>query len=151
MNVDFAAVASRFGLLVCVSLALTLGGCASEKFVQIIDEPSFQREVLDAKKPVLVDFYKGACPTCGMVQPTLDKLLEEYSGRVVFAQFKLMEPYFAVVSQKIKDQYDISYWPTIIIFVDGQPKSRYALEYDIEKYRKGLNEALAAQAAAATK
>ncbi len=104
--------------------------------------------MLEADKPVLVDFYKGGCPTCVALEPTFKKLSKEYEDRVVFASFELMKPYFAVTSAPVKEQYDIRFYPTVVLFVDGQEQERWALHYDIKDYRRSLDAALAGTAAA---
>jgi len=45
--------------------------------VQHANETTFQRQVLDSKLPVLVDFYADWCRPCQMLAPTLDELAKE--------------------------------------------------------------------------
>ena len=47
------------GLVGCVMLAMLAGGCAATQCTQVAGEPDFQRDVIGAKQPVLVYFYKG--------------------------------------------------------------------------------------------
>jgi thioredoxin 1 len=122
-----------------VFLFLMLNGCAGPKLVQIKDQPDFEQQVLQAKGAILVEFYKGGCPTCVALEPNLAKLAEEYKGRVTFARFELMTGYFAVKAPDLKDRYDISYFPTVLLFVDGQEKNRWVLTYNMDKYREVLN------------
>ncbi len=130
----------RTVLLAAVFFSLWLGGCSSQNLNQIKDQNDFDRLLIQSKQPVLVDFYKDGCPTCVILEPKLVKLAEEYQGRVTFTRFKLMEAYFAVKAPDLKERYDISYFPTVILFVDGQEKTRWVLSYDMEKYRQVLDE-----------
>jgi thiol-disulfide isomerase/thioredoxin len=88
----------------------------------------------------MVDFYKGACPTCVVLDPLMNQLAQEYRGRVVFARIELMKPYFAVTSEELKKRYDISLFPTEVLFVHGEEKHRWSLDYSLDKYRKALDE-----------
>jgi thioredoxin-like negative regulator of GroEL len=73
----------------------------------------------------------------------MDKLADEYRGKAIIAKFMLMTPYFVVTSSEIKSRYDISFFPTAILFVNGQPVNRWSLHYKIEDYRHALDAALA--------
>jgi len=132
--------AGRIVLLAAAFFSLWLGGCSSQNLNQIKDQNDFDRLLMQSKQPVLVDFYKDGCPTCVILEPKLVKLAEEYQGRVTFTRFKLMEAYFAVKAPDLKERYDISYFPTVILFVEGQEKNRWVLSYDMEKYRQVLDE-----------
>jgi thioredoxin-like negative regulator of GroEL len=46
---------------------------------------NFRSGVLEAATPVLLEFSTESCPACRMVEPVLDRLADEYDGRVLFA------------------------------------------------------------------
>jgi thioredoxin-like negative regulator of GroEL len=97
----------------------------------------------------VVDFYKGGCPTCLLLDGTMNKLADEYKGRAVVARFELMKPYFAVTAPGLKAKYDISLFPTVVLFVNGEERHRWVMEYKIDKYRSVLRDVLGGVAAAA--
>jgi thioredoxin 1 len=124
----------------CVVLALLATGCAGNKVTRIADEDAFQKIVINSDKPVLVDFYKGGCATCIPLDGVMDQLVEEYRGRAVVAKFETMTAFFDVPSREIKHRYDIVFFPTAILFVNGQEKKRWIIRYSIDGYRKVLDE-----------
>ena len=131
------------GLVACLTLTVLAGGCASQKLKCIKNLEDFEQHVIYSDQPVLLEFYKGGCPTCITLEPSLARLAEEFQGRVAFVRFELMTPIFVVRYPELKDQYDVSYFPTVILFVDGQEKKRWILNYDIDSYREALNEVAA--------
>ena len=47
-----------------------------------VNEANWQKEVIDSKIPVLVDFYADWCAPCRQLQPTIEKLAQQYSGKI---------------------------------------------------------------------
>ena len=140
--------AAGAGLLACALLALLAAGCESRNLRPILNEADFQRQVLRADKPVVVDFYKGGgCPPCKLLLPILDQLADEYRGRVLFTSYEIISPFFEVTSETLKARYDIFYIPTVILFVNGQEQKRWPLNFMIDDYRTVLDEVLSRQAA----
>lgn len=79
-----------------------------------VDEKNFDREVIDSRIPVVVDFYADWCGPCRIVSPILEKLSEEYNGRVKFVKVNTDE------NQGLTERYGIMSIPTIMIFLNGQ-------------------------------
>jgi thioredoxin len=61
-----------------------------DKPVKVTDD-TFEAEVLNHDKPVLVDFWAEWCGPCRMVAPTLEKLAKEYAGQVRIAKVNVDE------------------------------------------------------------
>ena len=128
-------------VLAGVALALVGGGCGASKFTHINETASdFYKQVLQADQPVLVEFYKGGCPTCGLLEPTLNQLFDEYNGRMKFISFEMMRAYFAVSCPEVQKKQRIAYYPTVILYVRGEEKKRWIIDYGIERYREVLME-----------
>lgn len=61
-----------------------------DKPVVVTDE-TFQKEVIDYDKPVLVDFWAEWCGPCRMVSPILEKLAKEFAGQIRIAKVNVDE------------------------------------------------------------
>ncbi len=82
-----------------------------------IDDNSFDQMVLQAAKPVLMDFWAAWCKPCLMVAPILDELAEEYDGRINFVKMDIDQ------NPKTAARYSIMSIPTLLIFKNGEPIS----------------------------
>ena len=50
--------------------------------MQELTEKNFRREVLEAKKPVLVEFYALWCGKCAMMEDVFELVAEEFDGQM---------------------------------------------------------------------
>ena len=85
-----------------------------------IDDSKFDQTVLQAEKPVLVDFWAPWCRPCLMVAPILDELAEKYSGQISFVKMDVDQ------NPKTAARYSIMSIPTLLIFKKGEPVSHTA-------------------------
>ena len=56
-----------------------------------VNEASFDKVVLQAKEPVLVDFWAPWCGPCKMVGPIVEELAKDYGGKITFAKVNVDE------------------------------------------------------------
>lgn len=101
-----------------------------------IEESDFGNVVLQAKVPVLVDFWAPWCGPCRMVAPVVEELAEEYEGRISFGKVNVDE------NPKIASQYGIMSIPTLILFKDGKPLSNIVGFRPKDELKKSLDSAL---------
>lgn len=83
--------------------------------IEKLSEESFDREVLQANQPVLVDFTAVWCGPCKMLEPVVNQLAQTWDGRVkVFKLDVDEEPQLAM-------DYHVMGVPTLMLFKNGQP------------------------------
>ncbi len=101
-----------------------------------IDDSNFEQTVLQAEKPVLVDFWAPWCRPCQMVAPIVDELANEYEGRVNFVKMDVDQ------NPKTATKYGIMSIPTLLIFKNGEPVSHIAGLRSKGDLKKNLDGAL---------
>ena len=80
-----------------------------------VTDAEFNEKVVNAQKPVLVDFWAEWCVPCKMIAPIVDELAEELDSQVDFAKLDVdSNPITAVT-------YGIRSIPAILIFKGGKP------------------------------
>jgi thioredoxin 1 len=82
-----------------------------------VDDGSFEQVVLEAEKPVLVDFWAAWCKPCVMVGPLVEELAEEFDGKVNFVKMDIDR------NPKTPARYNIMAIPTLLVFKNGEPVS----------------------------
>jgi thioredoxin 1 len=83
-----------------------------------IDEDSFQNEVLSADKPVLVDFSAVWCGPCKMLDPIVEQLAQDWTGKVKVVKLDVDH------NPNIAMQYQVMGVPTLMLFVGGESRER---------------------------
>ena len=83
-----------------------------------ITQANFEPQVLQAKTPVLVDFWATWCAPCRAVAPVLDELAEKYRGRCAIAKVNVDE------TPEIAARFGILNIPTLIFFKSGEEVDR---------------------------
>jgi thioredoxin 1 len=80
-----------------------------------VTESSFEQEVLQSDKPVIVDFWAEWCGPCHAVSPVLDKIADERSEELRLVKVNIDE------EPALAQKYGIVSIPTIVLFKGGEP------------------------------
>ena len=83
-----------------------------------ISDASFEAEVAQADKPVLVDFWAEWCGPCRMIAPVLEKLAEDYADSLKVAKLDVDQ------NPETMMKFGVQSIPTLILFKDGEPVER---------------------------
>ena len=110
------------------------------------NDQKFKEDVLEAKEPVLVDFWAEWCGPCKAIGPSLEELSEEMATKLKIVKINVDE------NPSTSQAYGIRSIPALMIFKDGQkisekmgalPKSYHELDTFREQFEiKGDDEKL---------
>src|ERR1700747_3325986 len=84
--------------------------------VKVTDD-TFERDVLQSAKPVLVDFWAEWCGPCKQIAPALDQIAEELADQVIVAKLNIED------SPTTPSRYGVRGIPTMMLFRGGQMTS----------------------------
>ena len=80
-----------------------------------VTEQSFEEEVLQSDKPVIVDFWAEWCGPCHAVSPVLDRIVEERGDELKLVKVNIDE------QPALSQRFGVQSIPTMILFKNGEP------------------------------
>jgi thioredoxin 1 len=105
--------------------------------ITAVSEATFQNEVKEADKPVLVDFWAEWCGPCRMVAPILEELSKELEGQLKVVKLDVES------NPGIAQAYNIRGIPALLLFKDGQVADQRIGALPKQQLRAWLSEAVA--------
>ncbi len=97
---------------------------------------NFDAEVLQSSVPVLVDFYADWCNPCKMMAPVVEKMAQEYEGKLKVGKCNIDE------NMQIAQRYRISSIPAFVIFKDGKTAASFIGAMSAAEMKKNVEQAL---------
>ncbi len=85
---------------------------------EVISSKDFQAKVMDADKPVLVDFFATWCGPCKRLAPVLDEVAQEVAGKAYVYKVDIDQ------SPDLAASFRVNSVPTLILFEDGAVKNK---------------------------
>jgi thioredoxin 1 len=90
------------------------GAPMSSELIKHVSDSSFDSDVLNSDKPVLVDYWAEWCGPCKMIAPILDEVSKDYDGRLQIAKMNVDE------NRDVPARYGIRGIPTLMLFKGGE-------------------------------
>jgi thioredoxin 1 len=84
----------------------------NDNFIEL-NEANFDREVLDAMQPVLVEFWAGWSEPCKAMAPVLESVAKDDAVPVKIARVNVER------HENLTDQYGVRAIPTLLLFNQG--------------------------------
>ncbi len=98
-----------------------------------LNQNNWEEEVGRSSILTLVYFWHQQCPWCRRLTPIIEKLAEEYSGKLKFARLNVLE---SPSNQELATDLGVMGTPTLIFFCGGRPLMQivgYTGEEDLKK------------------
>jgi thioredoxin 1 len=86
--------------------------------VQQVSDESFDREVLKADLPVLIDFWAPWCGPCKAIGPVVEELAKEYAGKLKVVKMNVDD------NPQTPSKYGVRGIPNLILFKGGEVKDQ---------------------------
>ncbi|MBN1410541.1 MAG: thioredoxin [Spirochaetales bacterium] len=81
--------------------------------VNHIKSDDFEKEVMQSKVPVIVDFWAPWCAPCRMMEPALEEIAGEYAGRIKVAKINVDE------EPELASRFKVFNIPAFMVFSNG--------------------------------
>ncbi len=106
-----------------------------------VSNATFESEVLNSDLPVVVDFYADWCPPCRMLGPILERLSQEFAGKIKFVKINSDE------ENALSASFKVTGLPTVMFMDDGRNVGQFAGLPEESALREELNKWLRSKSA----
>lgn len=83
-----------------------------------LNKDNFEKEVMEANVPVLIDFWASWCGPCRMMSPVIDKIVEEMGDKLKVCKVNVDE------NHELAEKYEIMTIPAFIVIKNGAEAGR---------------------------
>ena len=132
---------TRYSLFLIIALSIMLIVFRGDRVhdpvnMTEVNDQTFEEEVRESEKPVLVYFWANWCGYCRSLTPVLDDLAKEYEGRVVFHSVDIDE------NPELVERYRIEGVPYVFLFKNGKAVDARISAYSADNYRNWIDQHL---------
>lgn len=104
--------------------------------LEIMGKKSFDQLIQESEKPVFVDFWAGWCAPCNSVAPSVKRLAEEFSGKLIVVKVNVDQ------QPEVAAKYQVQGIPALMLFEKGSIKWRATGALPYENIRGEVMKAL---------
>lgn len=102
-----------------------------------VTNQDFDKVVLNAHKPVIVDFWAPWCGPCRTLSPKLDQIAIDYDGRIVVVKVNVDE------QPELAKRFNVRSLPSILVFGEGKEQLRSVGDLSLRVMRTAIDQILA--------
>lgn len=104
--------------------------------ISSVSDDTFDKEVLKAGLPVLVDFWAVWCAPCYVIVPALENLIQKFKDKMKIVKLNVDE------NMKTPSKFGVTSIPTLLLFKDGQLKETLLGVHSPDKIEEAISKHL---------
>ncbi|HSH77573.1 MAG TPA: thioredoxin family protein [Herpetosiphonaceae bacterium] len=86
--------------------------------IELLTGSAIEAAVLQRSGPIALDFYQASCPPCRVLEPRLERIAQQYAGRISVYRVDIDR------DLAVAERFGVTSLPTVLIFVTGNEVAR---------------------------